>query len=128
MDRLERGRERYNEVYGDGAADRLLASLRGVGKELGRYGIEFNYGDIYSRPGLDLRERQIATISSLVTLGNCERQLAGHIKAALNVGLSARQILEVIVHCVQYIGFPRTLNAVAVATSTFDELGIDVDE
>lgn len=120
MERFAKGKDRYDEVYGEGAADRLLGSLDGVAREVGRYGIEFNYGDIYRRPGLDLKQRQVATIASLVTLGGCDPQLAGHVKAARRVGLTAAEIQEVIVHCVQYAGFPRTLNALAFARTALE--------
>ncbi|GAA5059855.1 4-carboxymuconolactone decarboxylase [Thermocatellispora tengchongensis] len=124
MGDLERGRAKYDEVYGEGAADRLLAALDGWGSDIGRYGVEFNFGEIYSRPGLDLRQRQIASIAALVTLGGVEPQLTGHIKAGLNVGLSPTEIVETIIHCVQYAGFPRTINAINVAKKVFQERGV----
>ncbi|MEO3863502.1 carboxymuconolactone decarboxylase family protein [Acrocarpospora sp. B8E8] len=122
--RLDQGRAKYDEVYGDGAADRLLQSLSGPGSDLGRYGVEFNFGEIYARPGLDLKQRQIASIASLVNIGGCEPQLTGHINAGLNVGLTAAEIVEVIIHCVQYAGFPRAINALNVAKQVFERRGV----
>ncbi|TMR97899.1 carboxymuconolactone decarboxylase family protein [Nonomuraea basaltis] len=124
MGDMERGRAKYDEVYGEGAADRLLAALSGPGSDLGRYGVEFNFGEIYSRPGLDLTQRQIASIASLVNIGGVEPQLTGHINAGLNVGLTPEEIVEVIIHCVQYAGFPRAINALNVAKKVFEQRGV----
>ncbi|WP_206641548.1 carboxymuconolactone decarboxylase family protein [Nonomuraea polychroma] len=117
---MERGRARY----GEGAADRLLAALSGLGSDLGRYGVAFNFGEIYSRPGLDLKQRQIASIASLVDIGGVEPQLTGHINAGLTVGLIPEEIVEVIIHCVQYAGFPRAINALTVAKKVFEQRGV----
>lgn len=124
----QRGRRRYDEVYGEGAADRLLAALSGPGADLGRYGIDFNFGEIYSRPGLDLRQRQIASIAALVGMGDCVPQLKGHIKAGLNVGLTPEEIVEVIIHCVQYVGFPRAINAVNAAKGVFADMAVAIGD
>ena len=121
---MDSGRAKYDEVYGEGAADRLLDALSGPGADLGRYGVEFNFGEIYSRPGLDLKQRQIASLASLVNIGGVEPQLTGHINAGLNVGLTPGEIVEVIIHCVQYAGFPRAINAINVAKKVFEQRGV----
>jgi len=82
--------------------------------ELVQYIIEFGYGDIYSREGLDKRFRQIATIAALVTLGNAHPQLTFHIKAALNIGLTADEIKEVMLLMTIYTGFPAAINGMNV--------------
>ncbi len=79
--------------------------------DLGRYIVEFSFGDIYSRAGLSLRDRQIATVAMLTALGGREPQLRLHLGAALNVGLSAQEIEEIIIHTVSYGGFPKAINA-----------------
>jgi 4-carboxymuconolactone decarboxylase len=71
---------------------------------------EFPFGDIYSRPGLDLRAREIATIAALTALGNAAPQLKVHIEAGLNVGLTREEITEVIIQMAVYAGFPAALN------------------
>lgn len=125
-DRLTRGRHKFDEVYGQGASDRFMAGYSGLAQDLARYGIEFNFGDIYSRPGLTLARREIATIAALVALGGLEPQLRGHTRAALEAGLSPGEILETVIHTVQYSGFPRALNAVNVVTATLIEEGAEV--
>lgn len=74
-----------------------------------RYIVEFSFGDIYSREGISLREREIATVAMLTVLGR-ETQLRVHIGAALNVGLSPEEIEETIIQTVPYAGFPTAIN------------------
>jgi alkylhydroperoxidase/carboxymuconolactone decarboxylase family protein YurZ len=77
-----------------------------------------------SVPWLDLRQRQLVTISALTALGGVEPQLEVHINAGLNAGLNPREVVEAILHCIPYIGFPRVLNAIFVAKRVFQERGV----
>jgi 4-carboxymuconolactone decarboxylase len=126
VDRLEKGRQKFEELYGPGSSDRLLTSQTGLGQDLARYGIEFNFGDIYSRPGLTLAQREMATIAALVAIGGLEPQLRGHTRGGINAGLTATEIIETVIHTVQYSGFPRALNALRVVTDTLSELGVEI--
>jgi 4-carboxymuconolactone decarboxylase len=123
-ERSQRGWERLLEVDAAGG-ERVIESLKDVAPDLGRYVVEFAYGEIYQRPALDLRQRQLVTISALTTLGGAERQLEVHVGAGLNVGLTAREIVEAILHCIPYTGFPRVLNAIFVAKRVFEERDVD---
>ena len=78
--------------------------------DLARYTIEYPFGDIYSRPGLDLKTREIATLAALTAMGNCAPQLKVHLHAALNVGCSEEELKEVILQMSVYAGFPAALN------------------
>lgn len=116
--RYERGLERLREV--DGAAgDKVIESLAGICPELGRYIIEFGFGDIYSRPGLTLPQRELATIAALTAMGTAQPQLKVHIAAALNVGLSRTEIVETMLQMSLYAGFPAALNGVFAAQEVF---------
>jgi 4-carboxymuconolactone decarboxylase len=95
----------------DGKAGEEVVAPLGA---LGRYIIEFAFGDIYSRGVLSLRDREIATVAMLAALGGRDKQLRVHIGAALNVGLSMAEIEETILHTVPYAGFPTAINAMAV--------------
>lgn len=117
-DRYERGWRKLGEVDGE-AGQQVVDGLRDIAPDLGRYIIEFAFGDLYSRPGLDLRSREIATVAALTALGNAAPQLKVHIHAALNVGVSKEEILEVILQMSAYAGFPAALNAVSVAKEVF---------
>ena len=83
--------------------------------------IEFPFGDIYSRPGLDLKTRELITVAALTTLGNCQPQLKVHIGAALNVGCTQEQIIETIMQMAVYAGFPAALNGAFAAKEVFAE-------
>jgi 4-carboxymuconolactone decarboxylase len=123
-ERFERGWQRLIEVDAEGG-ERVIESLKDVAPDLGRYVVEFAYGEIYRRPALDLRQRELVTISALTTLGGAEPQLEVHVNAGLNVGLTAREVVEAILQCIPYTGFPRVLNAIFVAKRVFEERGVD---
>lgn len=118
--RYDRGRRKLAEIDG-GAGRAVIDALADVAPDLARFVIEFAFGDVYSRDGLDTRSRQLVTLGALTALGGTERQLAIHVGASLNVGLTPEEIVEAIIHTVPYAGFPRALNAMAVARELFAE-------
>jgi 4-carboxymuconolactone decarboxylase len=119
-ERYERGWEKLKEI--DGAAgERVIDSLKDIAPDFARYLIEFPFGDIYSRPGLDLKSREIATVAALTALGNAAPQLKVHIHAALNVGCSRREVVETIMQMAVYAGFPAALNGLFAAKEVFQE-------
>lgn len=118
--RFDKGLEMLRQIDG-GAGEGVIASLEDIAPDLGRYIVEFAFGDIYPRDGLTLEERETITIASLLTSGGCEAQLKVHINGSLNVGLSPEKIIEVFIQCIPYVGFPRVLNGVAVAKAVFKE-------
>jgi 4-carboxymuconolactone decarboxylase len=97
----------------------VVDALADIAPDFARYIIEFPFGDIYSRPGLDLRAREIATIAALTAMGNATPQLKVHIEAGLNVGLSRTEIAEVIMQMAVYAGFPAALNGFFAAKEVF---------
>ena len=116
--RYERGLANLAKVDGEGG-EAVVRSLEDIAPDLGRYIVEFAFGDVYERPGLGLRERESVTIACLCAQGACEAQLKVHINGSLNVGLTREEIVETFIQCVPYVGFPRALNAVAVAREVF---------
>ncbi|OON27984.1 carboxymuconolactone decarboxylase, partial [Micromonospora sp. Rc5] len=64
----------------------------------------------------------------LIGMGGADPQIAGHTKAALRVGLTPAEIVEVVIHCVQFVGFPRAINALAVVRAALADAGVDVDD
>jgi 4-carboxymuconolactone decarboxylase len=116
--RLERGRRALAEIDGQ-AGEKVVASLAVIAPDFATYLIEFPFGDIYSRPGLDLRAREIATIAALTAMGNAAAQLKVHIDAGLNVGLSRDEITEIIMQMAVYAGFPAALNGLFAAKEVF---------
>lgn len=119
-DRYQRGWEKLKEIDGE-AGERVIESLKDITPEFARYVIEFPFGDIYSRPGLDLKSREIAVVAALTALGNAAPQLKVHIHAALNVGLTRQEVIEVIMQMAVYAGFPAALNGLFAAKDVFKE-------
>ncbi|MCM3016643.1 carboxymuconolactone decarboxylase family protein [Priestia megaterium] len=124
-ERYENGWKTLMEVDGEGGK-RVIESLKDIAPDIGKYVIEFAFGDIYTREGLNLQQKQLVTISSLTTQGGSEPQLHVHINAALNVGLTPQEIVEAITHCIPYTGFPRVLNAIFIAKQVFTERKLTV--
>jgi len=118
--RFELGIERLKEIDGAGG-EAVIKSLEGIAPDVGKYIIEFAFGDIYSRKELSLQERELITITSLLTAGGCEPQLKVHINGSLNAGVPPEKIIEAFVQCIPYTGFPRVLNAIFTAKSVFAE-------
>jgi 4-carboxymuconolactone decarboxylase len=103
----------------------VLDPIAEIAPDLARMTIEFGYGDVWSRPGLTPKQRQIATIAALAALGNAAPQLRFHIGGALNVGCSRREIVETFLHATVYAGFPAALNALTAARAVFAERPAD---
>lgn len=119
-ERYTNGWKRLMEIDGKGG-ESVIASLQDISPDLGNMIIEFAFGDIYTRDQLTLQEREMITITSLLTTGGCEAQLHVHINGALNVGISKERIIETFLQCIPYVGFPKVLNAVSVARKVFQE-------
>ncbi len=116
--RYERGLAKLREVDGE-VGERVVESLADIAPDFARYLIEFPFGDIYARPGLDLRSREIAVVAALTALGNAAPQLKVHIQGALNVGVTRTEIVETIMQMAVYAGFPAALNGLAAAKEVF---------
>lgn len=86
-----------------------------------RFIVEFCYGDVIARPGLDIKVKELATVAMLTAVGTAQPQLAVHINAALNVGNTRHEVVEVIQQMAVYAGFPAALNGIAVARRVFEE-------
>ncbi len=122
-ERYERGLENLNKVDGH-AAEAVMEALKDVAPDLGAYIIEYGFGDIYNRPGLTFKEREIATVAALTALGHAAPQLKVHVHAALNVGCTMQEIVEIIIQMSAYAGFPASLNGMFAAKEVFVERGL----
>lgn len=119
-DRFERGSKKINELL-ENADQGVLKGLGKAAPDLGKYVLEFIFGDLYSRPGLELKTKQMLTVTILATLGNAKPQLAYHIGCALNIGVTRQEIIDIMTHIAGYAGFPASLNGVATAKEVFTE-------
>lgn len=120
-DRYERGLRALARIDGR-VGEKVVERLSRIAPDFARYLVEFPFGDIYDRPGLDLRSRQIATIAALAALGTAAPQLKVHIEAGLNVGLSRDEIVEILMQMAVYAGFPAALNGLFAAEEVFAEV------
>lgn len=118
--RFELGSEKLKEIDGIGG-ENVIQSLQDIAPDVGKYIIEFAFGDVYTRPELSMQEREMITITSLLTTGGCDPQLEVHINGSLNVGLSPEKIIETFIQCIPYTGFPKVLNAIYTAKKIFAE-------
>ena len=119
-DRYQKGMENL-KVMNPTSFQTLEDNLADIAPDLARYVVEFPYGDIYTRSGLDLKTRELITIASITTMGGASTQLKSHIRGALNVGCTKKEILEVIIQMAVYAGFPRAINGALAAKEVFGE-------
>ena len=119
-ERFERGSIIINKLM-EGADQSVLKGIGKVAPDLGNYILEFIFGDLYNRPGLDLKTKQMLTITILATLGNAKPQLAYHINCGLNIGITQQEIIDIMTHIAGYAGFPAALNGTTTAKEVFAE-------
>jgi 4-carboxymuconolactone decarboxylase len=128
----ERGVRKLSEYTlpdsGDAATHQKLADdLADIAPDVGRYIVEFGYGEIYSRPGLTNQQRVLITIASLVTQGT-EREIELHVNTGLTAGLTSTEIVESLIHLIPYTGFPRVLNALYVVKEVFAQRQVETPQ
>lgn len=119
-ERYARGWAKLKEVDGQ-AGENVVESLRDIAPDFARLIIEFPFGDIYSRPGLDLKVRELAVVAALTAMGTALPQLKVHIHGARNVGCSRQEVIEVIMQMAVYAGFPAALNGLFAAKEIFSQ-------
>lgn len=114
-DRYERGRARFLEVHDEKA----LGAVEGLG-DLGRTIVEFVYGDVYERPALSTRDRELAAVVALVALGRSS-QIPQHLRAALKAGVTPDELREAILQTATIAGFPVAMNAMSTLKNVLAE-------
>jgi 4-carboxymuconolactone decarboxylase len=122
-DRFERGWETVNQINAEGARKQWEA-LSAISPDFARWIVESAYCDVLGRPQLPLRDREIATLAALATLGNAPGQLKAHVEGALNVGLSKDEIVEVLMQMAIYAGAPAAINSMQIAGEVFAARGL----
>ncbi|MCX8641778.1 MULTISPECIES: carboxymuconolactone decarboxylase family protein [unclassified Gilliamella] len=118
--RHENGLNNIEQLYGELGANGLTQNAQ-LAPKFDEYICDFAYGDIYSRKSLSLLQKQLITISSLITQGCVEDELKMHIHGGLNAGLTEEQVLDICVHCLPYVGFPKVTSALKTAHQVFNE-------
>ncbi len=122
-DRYKCGLEKMKEIddEGGGPVIRSFESVKDASPDMARYVAEFVFGDVFSRPGLDIKYREIAAVAALTALGGTGMVLKAHISGALNVGWSREEITECILQTAVYAGFPKAVNGMFTAKEVFKE-------
>ena len=115
-----RGQQTLDIITG-GKTATAMASVAETSPDLARWITDFAYGEVVSRPQLDLCTRELVTVASLTTQGNAPRQLTAHVNGALNAGCKPEAIVEVVTQMAVYAGFPAALNGIAVVKDVFAE-------
>lgn len=128
-DLYQKGINKIQELTGSGDDNPtgfmdIGEAFNDIAPDLSKYVVEFAFGNIYSRPGLDNKQKVLTTITALVAQG--KPQIAMHIKTGLSVGLTPEEIVGCIMHLIPYTGFPSVLNALTVAKEVFAEQGVSV--
>jgi 4-carboxymuconolactone decarboxylase len=118
-ERYERGIKLVKQLYGETGVRTLESLRKGGSPQLADYIVEFVFGDVFSRPRLDLKTREMITVSALTAMGTAPAQLRAHIEGALNAGCTEEEICEIIAQMCAYAGFPAALNGMAAARDVF---------
>lgn len=119
-ERYKIGWEKLAEIDGE-QGGKVVEALKDISPDFADLLIEFPFGDVYSRPGLELKSREIAIVAALTAMGTAYPQLKVHIHGALNVGCTQKEIVEIMIQMSVYAGFPAALNGLFAAKEVFDE-------
>lgn len=122
--RYQQGLTVANGLFGEEFVSRFMGALGEVSPDLARFTIEYGYGDVVSRPGLGLCERELVTVAALTTLGAYPPLLKTHINGALQAGCKPETVVETILQMSVYAGFPASISAMTHAKAVFVERGI----
>jgi len=109
-ERLDKGLCVQKEIFGD-VIEKNREYTPANQKHIQDYLSAFCFGDFYTRGGLDLKTRELLTLCILSALGGADSQVKAHVQGNLNVGNNKETMITAITHCLPYMGFPRTLNA-----------------
>ena len=99
------------QLHGGHAGEAMVAEMADLCPTFADMTIDWAFGGVMARPGLDLVTRQLVLIASCVTLGHAEPQLRAHVEAALAIGATKQQVIEVILQLTFYAGGPAVRNA-----------------
>jgi 4-carboxymuconolactone decarboxylase len=124
--RYQQGYETLCKLAGE-AGRKVVENIESFAPDFGKMMIEFGFGDIYARPLLDLKQRELITLTSLITQGAGGRQLYFHFRAALYVGWTINELIEIIIHCAAYAGFPKAAAALEILQQLNTDLQSEAD-
>ena len=118
-DRFEKGMS-ILKITNEDTINDIFDELADIAPDLSRFIVEFPYSEIYTRDEVDLKTRELCTIAALTAIGTIP-QLKDHINAALAVGNTPSEIVEIIMQMSAYAGFPKAINGIMTAKEVFKE-------
>ena len=118
--RFDKGLAVQVEIFGD-TIKKIRDHAPSNQKQIQDYLSAFCFGDFYTRSGLDLKTRELLTLCIISALGGAEGQVKAHVQGNKNVGNDKETLITAITHCLPYMGFPRTLNALACVNEIISE-------
>lgn len=120
VNRFDKGLAVQVKIFGD-VIKKMQESAPSNQKHIQEYLSTFCFGDLYTRGGLDLKTRELLTLCIITALGGAEGQVKAHVQGNKNVGNDKETLIAAITHCLPYMGFPRTLNALACVNEIIPE-------
>ncbi|EEH67448.1 MULTISPECIES: carboxymuconolactone decarboxylase family protein [Acinetobacter] len=115
------GMEIMNKLE-DGLAERVTSSLSQLDEGLSKLITDYAFGSVVGRPGLNLKTREMLTVASLISLGNARPQLELHMRAAINVGVTPQELLEIVIQMAIYAGVPACMNGIAAYRAAMESM------
>ena len=120
--RSRRGGKILRKIHADWGAPNILGPLDDIVPDLRGMVRDFAFGEVYARPGLDLKSRQLVTVAALAAMHNAPQELKAHLFGALKLGWKREELVEALLQIALYAGFPAAISALAVAKEVFAEL------
>ena len=111
--RFEKGLNAQTTIFGDRILDMHKNAPENL-KHIQNYLSAMCFGDFYTRESLDLKTRELLTFIMLISLGGAEPQATSHANANISMGNDKDTLIKAVTQCIPYIGYPRTLNAIAI--------------
>lgn len=122
MTRYDKGKEVIEGIQ-NRSVEEIFEAIDDIAPDMSRFVVEFPYSEIYTRDEVDLKTRELCTVAAITVLGAIP-QLKDHINAALNVGNSPTEVVEIIMQMSAYAGFPKAINGLVAAKEVFAERGL----
>jgi 4-carboxymuconolactone decarboxylase len=120
MIKNEAGPKRLHDILGNNS-ETIIENFKKTSPDFANYIVDFVYGDIYARPGLSDKMREMAAVACLIGQGNTALPLKTHLQAMRRVGWEKNEIIELIIFLIVYVGFPSTVDAIQMVAEVFED-------
>lgn len=122
----ERGLKLFAEIMGEDRAKEMRAGLDSdhFGAPIGKLAVDYAFGDVWSREGLERKQRSLVVIGILIAQRQTA-ELKNHVRIALTNGLTVRELEEVVIQATPYVGFPAVASATTAVIEVLRESGLD---